>query len=523
MFPVEPAEQPIVNTTEENKAEHVDTPAEPSKPDHSEVKVSADVKVENSVAEISAVQGTIDSKGTAEVPIALKPQEETTTQTEPKDDATKLEDPATEDIIVTATKVVVESFPETSDVTNATPKQEISFQGSVETISDLLVEPASKSPSQPAVVTATEGSSEKCPVEEDTKEVVEAVAEAVVESAPDPPTVINAAPGEEAAVQSSVEPVSDILSEPPTQHAAETEVSSEKCPPEDDTKATTEAEAAIESSPETPSVNNATEGEGAPLQNSVDLALYTLPEPPTQFATETTTEVSGEGEVVKETVEAAAEVVAESVPGNSSVVNAPNQAEADPLDSVQPVIDTPSELPTQNCPPEEDTKDTVGDAAEVVVETLPENPAVNNATPGEASLLNSEEPVPDTPSERPTDPVVKYVECKDESAALEEPLLKTRTEEVVECQAQCVDNTAVEQSLQPTPQSAADPMVELKIEDAIEPEAAEDVLVDRLIELTDALDEEPRSAETVAKPTEDPKQSHSEELKPDQQGVDTNW
>ncbi|XP_047462674.1 proteoglycan 4 isoform X1 [Mugil cephalus] len=406
VFPVEPVEQPNVNTTAENKAEHVDTPAKPSNPDQSEAKVSADVNVENSVAE---QQSTVESKDTAEVLAALEPQEENTTQTEPKDDSTKMEDPAKEDIVVTATKVMVESFPETSDVTN------------------------------------------------------EAVDEAVVES--------------------------------------ETElVSSEKCPPGDDTNETVKAVAEVESS-ETPA-------------NSVDLVLDTLRDPPPQFANETT-EVTCKGEGAEETVGASAKVVAESLPEDTPVAPAAKQADANLPDSVQRVFDTASELPTQpaaeikanceKCPPKEDTKDATETPAEVVVETPPENLDVNNVTPGEASLLNSEQPAPVPPtSESPT-----------QSAS--EP----GTEEVVECQAQRVDNSAVEESPQPAPESPADRTVELNIEDAIKPEAAQDIL-DRPIELTDALDEDPRSAETVTKPTEDPKQSHSDELKLDQQGADTN-
>ncbi len=256
-------------------------------------------------------------------------------------------------------------------------------------------------------------------------------------------------------------------------------------------------------------------------------------------------------QAAEEIVEAAAEVVVESSPDQSVVINATPGEEAARQDSVEPVpqslAESISELPTQpaaetategSCekgPAEQAAGETVAAVAEVSVESSTETPAVTHAADKEAALQDSVEPVPDsvpvadTVSELPTQPAaetaVKSVECEVESAASAEPVLKTRAEE---CEVQPVDNTVVEQSVEPTPESAADRGVELSIKDAVEPvtdaEAAQDTFTYRVIELTDALDEEPPTAEATPEPLKDPKQSqsHIEEKKLSQQSDDTN-
>lgn len=294
--PVEPAAQPVANTTAENKEEHADTIVEQS----SVERVSADTHVEDPVAETSAAAGTEESKDTAEVPAALavelKPQEEPSTETEPA---------------------------------NETNVEEAGIESTVQ---------------------SAERSCEKSPPEQTAEKTVEAVAEVIVESSPDKSDVINATPGEEAALQDSVEPVPDLL----------------------------------------------------------------------------------------------AESVSESF--------------------TQPAADT----------------------------------------------------------------TVKSVECNVEPAVSTESVLQTRAEEVIECPVQPIDSTVVEQSVEPTPEIAADRGVELNIEDALEPvtasdaEAAVDTLANRAIELTDALDVEPPTAEAAPEPLKDQKKSHTEEKKLNQQPNQTN-
>ncbi|XP_029303817.1 fibrous sheath CABYR-binding protein-like [Cottoperca gobio] len=119
-------------------------------------------------------------------------------------------------------------------------------------------------------------------------------------------------------------------------------------------------------------------------------------------------------------------------------------------------------------PLEQATADVVKAVIEGAVKSFPETPAVTDAAGEEAPLHVSVEPVPDlvteTVSESPTqaETAVKSVEGEVESAALAEILLKTRATEAVE--VQLVDNTVVE----PTPERAADPVVELNIKDALE-------------------------------------------------------
>ncbi|XP_069002781.1 fap1 adhesin isoform X1 [Embiotoca jacksoni] len=317
LCPVEPAEQPLAITTAENKEVHVDTPADPS--DHNEAKVSADANVENLAAEITAVGGTEEHEST--LAVEREPHEGSLIKTEPLS-ATNLEvkgisaqptegicetcppENVTEEVVAVATKVIVESWPETADVTDATAGEEASLQVNVESVPNLLLDSASKSPETPAKNIGT--------------------------------------PGEEAALQNIVQPVPDALSKPPAQPAAKTAVRSE--------------------------------------------------------------------------------------------------------------------------------------------------------------------------------------ECKVESAAQAETVLKTTTEAVVDCEV----HTVFEQSAEPTAESSAASVVELNIEDAVEPATASvsetvwDNVVDKHIKLTDALDVEPPTAETDRKPVEEPKQSHTEELKVNHQCDDTN-
>ncbi|XP_054873284.1 fibrous sheath CABYR-binding protein isoform X2 [Amphiprion ocellaris] len=475
----------------------------------------------------------------------------------------------TGEIVAAAANVMVESSYETTDVTNATPGEV-----SVESLPDLLLESLTKSPTQPAAETPTEASFEISPPAQFTDEAVEAAAEVVVEEIPENPCVNNATQLEEAAVQNSVQAHSDVLSEPPAQPAAETttEDNREKCPSDQSAQDIVEAVAkvVIESLPESPAVNNATPEEEAALQSSVQPVHETQSDSPTYLPTKTITEESGEKcppeQNTKEIYEVVAEVVVETLPENvvEPVNNATPEEEAALQSDLQPVIDTQSESPThpstetapegsveeaarqvqqvsdvlsepptqpaaetttetncEKCPADQGVQETIRAAAEVVVETLPESPAAHNATPGEEAAA---QPVLESPPQPAAETVVKSVEGEVEPAAVEESVLKTTAEEVVER----VVNTVVEQSVESAPDSAADRVSELNIEDAVKPETAPDAgaaqedLAATVIKLTDALDVEPPTAETVPEPVEDSEQSHSDEPKVNQQCDDTN-
>ncbi|XP_056253781.1 fibrous sheath CABYR-binding protein isoform X1 [Seriola aureovittata] len=210
-------------------------------------KVQIEKIVANTAAEISDVAGTGESKDPAEVPAALavelKAQEEPSVETDPANEA-HLEDAgvestkpsaegssnkcppehAAEDIFKAVAVVVVESSPDTIDVIHTTPGEEAALQNHVEADPDLPVQSVSESPTHCATETAAEGSCERCPPEQSTEEIVEAVAEVVVESSPETPAVNNATPRDKAALQGTVEPILDAVSESPTQSAAETTV-----------------------------------------------------------------------------------------------------------------------------------------------------------------------------------------------------------------------------------------------------------------------------------------------------------
>ncbi|XP_035522796.1 titin homolog [Morone saxatilis] len=250
-------------------------------------------------------------------------------------------------------------------------------------------------------------------------------------------------------------------------------------------------------------------------------------------------------EKIAETV---AEALVESSPDKSDVINATLGVESALQDNVEPIPDlvaeSASELPSQpaaetaaegSCEiaySEQPAGETVEAVAEVIAESLPETPVSTEAAGEEGALQDSVEPIPesvaDTVSKLPIQPVaettVKSLKCNVDSAA--ESVLETRAEEVVESEIQLADNTIVEQSVD-TPKSAADRVDELSIEDAVEPvtdsdaEAVQDKLAYRAIELIEALDVEPPTAESAPEPLKYQEQSHTEETKLNQSD-DTN-
>lgn len=398
------AEQTPTNTTAGDNGGQTDEPNDPS---------NTDANVENHV---SASVGSTDTAEVPDTPVAeLKLQEESLINTEPEN-VTALEDAGRE--------------------TSAQPTGE---------------------------------SLDNVPTQQAKEEIVAAATEVVAESLPDTSDVTNVAPGEDASLQESAPSVPDFVLEsvykPPSQFATKnpTDGSCDTCPPGQEVKKTAEssAEAEVEASPETPALENATQGEDAASQNNVQ--PVPLPESLNHSAAETSTEGSND-----------------------------------------------------LSPSEQDANEIVEAIAEVEVESLPGTPAADKATlADEAALPTSVQPVPDNLSESPAaESAVRSVECEVASACLAEPVLKSRNEEAVES----VDNTVVEQSIKPTPEEdAADHMLELNIEDAVKPvpatdaEAVSDNLVDRVIDLSDALDVDAPTAEAVPKAVEDPEQSSSED------------
>ncbi|GLD46957.1 uncharacterized protein AKAME5_000122500 [Lates japonicus] len=258
--------------------------------------------------------------------------------------------------------------------------------------------------------------------------------------------------------------------------------------------------------------------------------------------------VDSTGQPADEIYEAVPVVVVESVrmPDTNDVIHSMPGEEASFQNSVELVPDllvkaesksqcdteTSREGSCERCPPEQSAEETIEAVGEVVVESSPEAPVVNNATPGEeAALQGPVETIVYTVSEPPAqsaaETTVESEEPEVKSAAPAEPILKTRAEEIVECKVQPVNNAAVKQSAEPAPENAADRGMELNIEDALEPApaseagAVQEKLSGRAIELTDALDVEPPTTEAAPESVEDPKQSHSEESKLNQSD-DTN-
>ncbi|XP_034060034.1 treacle protein isoform X3 [Gymnodraco acuticeps] len=295
----------------------------------------------------------------------------------------------------------------------------------------------------------------------------EALAEAAVKSPTDGPAVTDAA-REESPIQVRVETVPDLVSAQPAAEMA-TEGSCDKGSRELAAVEVVEvvAEAAVESSPEAAAVTDAA-GEESVTQVSVktvpDLVAESVSEVPAQSAAET---------------EQAAVEVVETV------------TEVSPSDTSDVVNATPGEVAA--------VQDIVEAVAEVAVESSPETPAVTIVAGTEAPLQVRVEQVPDvvadTVSESPTkaETAVKSVECEVKSAPSAETVLESKAEQVAEVQT--VDNTVVEQIVEPTPEKAADLVTQLNIEDALlEPvpalEDVQDKSTDSPVEQSKALDVE---------------------------------
>ncbi|XP_010780252.1 zinc finger protein 185 [Notothenia coriiceps] len=272
---VKTAEQSFANATAEIKEDQADATVEQPKIELDEPRVATVAPSEDPAAETSAAARTEESKGITKVPeapvVELKPEEQPSIKTESAN-VTHLEEGGAKSTAQTAEESCEEGLPEqAAEVVEAVAEvvenealaeaavksptdgpavtdaagEESPIQVRVETVPDLVS-------AQPAAEMATEGSCDKGSQEPAAVEVVETVTEV---SPSDTSDVVNATPGEVAAVQDIVEAV---------------------------------AEVAVESSPETPGVTLAAETE-APLQVRVeqvpDVVADTVSESPTKAET----------------------------------------------------------------------------------------------------------------------------------------------------------------------------------------------------------------------------------------------
>ncbi|XP_063751796.1 zinc finger protein 185 isoform X2 [Eleginops maclovinus] len=508
---VETAEQPLADATAEIKGVQSDATIEQSKIELNEAIMAADAPLEDPAAETSAVAGTEESKGITEVPAApvikRKPQEEPSITTE-STHMTHWEDGGVKSTAQTAEESCEKGLPEQAavvveaDAINTTSGEETALQDNVEPVPDLVSESLSEMPAQPAAEMSTEGSCEKGPAEKEPKEVV---AEAAVDSSPEAPAVTNAA-REESETQVSVKSVPDLVAESISQvlaqPAAETSTD-ETCEKGSLEQAAVEmvetVTEVVEVSPsDTIDIVNTTPGEEAAVQDNVEAvaeaAVDSSPETPAvtiEAGTETPLQVSVEQVpvlVAESVAEVPAQLAAETATEGGCEKGSQEQAAVEVVAVVVEVVEK-----------------SLSDTSDMVNATQGEEAAVTLAAETEPPLQVSVEQVPDivaeTLSEFSTQAAVK-------SAPSEERVLETKAEQVAEVQP--VYNTVVEQMVEPTPERATNPLMELNIEEALlEPvpasEHVQDKSSDSTIEQSKALDVEPPKTEAAPKPQKDPK------------------
>ncbi|XP_037323139.2 zinc finger protein 185 [Pungitius pungitius] len=229
--------------------------------------------------------------------------------------ATLVKEVVLQDSAKAVAEIATKSPSNTKDLLEATPGNKAVLEVRVEPVADLLAEPESEGPSQQATETAPKGNCEKGPPEQAAAEIVKAKAEVAVAPSPEISDVVNAilvkevvlqdsakavaeiatkspsntkdlleaTPGNKAALEVCVEPVADLLAEPesegPSQQSTESapKGNCEKGPPEQAAGESVEAKAevAVESSPVTPPVTRGA-GEKAPLPVNPDTASESL-------------------------------------------------------------------------------------------------------------------------------------------------------------------------------------------------------------------------------------------------------
>ncbi|XP_026226467.1 fibrous sheath CABYR-binding protein isoform X3 [Anabas testudineus] len=530
---VEAEAKAVVDSSAETPAVVNATPGEKTAVQHLVERVpdtvsksqSADVNMKEPVAETAAAAGAGKSKDHADVPaqnaVQLNPKAEPPAVMEPKN-ATNLNhaeeksmpQPAKEscktcppkqvatETVEAEAKAVVDSSAETPAVVNATPEDKAVVQHLVERVPDTV----SKSSTQSADVNMKEPVAETAAAvgAGKSKDQAEVPAQNAVQLNPkaEPPAVTepeNATNLNHAEVNSMPQPAKE---------------SCKTCPPKQVATETVEAEAkaVVDSSAETPAVVNATPEDKAVVQHLVERVPDTVSKSSTQSA-----DVN-----MKEPVAETAAAVGAGKSKDQAEVPAQNAVQLNPKAEPPAVMEPknatnlnhaevksmpqPAKESCKTCPPKQVATETVEAEAKAVVDSSAETPAIN-ATPGEKAVVQHlVERVPDNDSstQSAAEIAIKSTESKVKSGATAEPVVKTKAEEVVEC-VQPVENTLVKQSMDPVPESAAHCVMELNIEDAVQ-----DKFSDRAIELTDALDVVPPTAEAVTKPVNDPKQTHSE-------------
>ncbi|XP_029957630.1 zinc finger protein 185 [Salarias fasciatus] len=475
--PQETTEEPTLNgdahpeRNVEIRGENGEAAGDESSVEHSDggAEAPADVPREDSIQMVSSVEGNTEAVPPAESPEQLLAR---ATSEEHADSPADPSNAGHSEVDVTAVANVDDPSGEISNV-----------DGTVEgnAVTEINAAPTSQEESLSKTdlgdvggETSAQREGESCdesPAEQAIEEIVAASPEVIVEPSTEAIDVKSAPSEEQISVVTSVESVPDIVesvSESPSQPASE--ITAEDGCSQTEAEGTEEIAAAEVAVEPLPAVSETTQEEEAAPHNAVQTVPDILSEPSAPPDAETAAEDSSDTHhaepVTERTVEAAAEVVLESSPATVAVINSTQEEEAAPCNA----------------------------AAE-----------------------------PPAPPDAAAD--VESVECEVESVAPAEPVLKATTE-VVEGEVQSVANTAVEQSIDPTPESPA--AVELDIKDSLEPadasdaEALQENGVDQTIKLTDALDVEIPEPQAVPEPVEDQKPALSEESQPSQQSNGTN-
>lgn len=242
--PLNTPEEPLAKTTSEKLEEPADTAVDPSNQGHPEVGVTAAVNVDNPSREISVVDGTVESNGTAEMNAAAE------TPAEPEGEKCE------ESPVKQATEEIVKSM---------ASAEEISLVAEGASVPD-IAESVSESPSQPARETFSVDSFSPAEAE-CTGEAVDAV---VVESLP----AVGETTEGEAVPDNALQRVPDTLSEPsapPDAEAAAESINEERsggAGPEVTVKAALEV--AIESSPVISAVSQTTQEKESSTEDVVE-------------------------------------------------------------------------------------------------------------------------------------------------------------------------------------------------------------------------------------------------------------
>lgn len=541
---MEPAEQEVTNTTSEKKEEPVSAPVESNIEQNEEAaKSCVDVCVE--VIQNDEVQPDFLTKEkseavtveSAEQPVANTTAEKTEECVTPVDQSNVKRSEETAEAS-TAAHANVPQNGETQPVLNEKIEAVCPLEPVEQTVSNTVSE--NKEENVGAQMDQSEVEYNEEAVKSFVEEVIqngetsvfltkeEMEAECPVEPAGQPV----AAEKKEECVQAEVDQSHVECSEEPAQSSADVHVEIiQNSETQSVLKENSEAESPVESV-EQPVSDTTTEKKEEYVNTPVDVEYN-------KGVAEASAAASVEACVAKTSAEAGTEENKEAaeIP---AVLTVELKPEVEPSSETEPTDVTnhepagvqstacPAEGSCEKCPAEKYTEETVEAVAVVVEESLPETPAVTNAAAQEAASKDSREPVPDllddTVSESPTQPATETSVKSIESAAPAQPAPNTRAEEESKSKVQ----TAKDTTAQPAPETPAEHAAELRIKDAIEPatasvaEAVQDKSGVRVIDLTDALDVEAPTAEADPEPEEDPKQSHSEELKPNQKSDDAN-